>query len=104
MTVAMNMPVLACHGETWKCDLWLNVLGFNPPMFRTTTLGAADGATPALIGATAPLARIGAAAADRAVAAANLARENDIVLFRNKRCACLHVSRLPLKRDETHLL
>lgn len=45
-------------------------------MFRTTTL---DGATPARAGATAPDARIGAAAADRAVAAANLAREKDIL-------------------------
>ena len=56
--------------------MWLNVLGFRPPMFRTTTL---DGATPARAGATAPDARIGAAAADRAVAAANLAREKDIL-------------------------
>lgn len=45
-------------------------------MFRTTTL---DGATPARAEATTPDARIGAAAADRAVAAANLAREKDIL-------------------------
>ena len=54
--------------------MWLNVFGFRPPMFRTTTL---DGATPARAEATTPDARIGAAAADRAVAGANLAREKD---------------------------